>query len=164
MEGAEPVVKYDASPKDLKVLSSETLKKRTKQLKQKGKRKPYLPNLDNKKNLKQIGESAEECVMKYLINHNYANIYKASDDNEGLHYDIRFTDENGNVKFIEVKSFDNGKFHLSKSQYDFGQDNHEDYEIWLVIDNKDIIPIKDFYVNAKYDAIVSEYVVYLELE
>ena len=102
--------------------------------------------------------------MKYLKDNKYTNIYKVTDDNEGLHYDIRFTDEIGNIKFIEVKTFNTGMFYLSKDEYDFGKLHQEDYEIWLVKEGKTIIPIKDFFANSKYHAITNEYIVYLDIE
>ena len=103
-------------------------------------------------------------MIQYLKDKNYTNIYKVSEDNEGLHYDIRFTDEHGNIKFIEVKTFNTGMFYLSKDEFNFGEQNQEDYEIWLVKNGKTIIPIKDFYTNSKYQPITNEYSVYLDIE
>ncbi|WP_055435784.1 sacsin N-terminal ATP-binding-like domain-containing protein [Lacinutrix algicola] len=149
---------------ELEVVSSEKLKLKTNQFKRAGNRKPFLPGKENKGKLKQIGNASEDCVMKYLKDNNYSNIYKVSDDNEGLHYDIRFTDEKGNIKFIEVKTFNTGMFYLSKDEFNFGKENQGDYEIWLVKNGKTIIPIKDFYTNTKYQPIANEYIVYLDIE
>ncbi|MFD1162054.1 sacsin N-terminal ATP-binding-like domain-containing protein [Hwangdonia seohaensis] len=156
--------KNQSQTNELEVVSSEKLKQKKTPFKGAGNRKPYLPGKDNKGKLKQIGNASEDCVMQYLKDNNYTNIYKASEDNEGLHYDIRFTDENGNIKFIEVKTFNTGIFYLSKDEFNFGEQNQEDYEIWLVKNGKTIIPIKDFYTNSKYQPITNEYIVYLDIE
>lgn len=156
--------KNQSQTNELEVVSSEKLKQKKTPFKGAGNRKPYLPGKDNKGKLKQIGNASEDCVMQYLKDNNYTNIYKASEDNEGLHYDIRFTDENGNIKFIEVKTFNTGIFYLSKDEFNFGALNQEDYEIWLVKNGKTIIPIKDFYTNSKYQPITNEYIVYLDIE
>lgn len=160
----EKQVKNELDTNDIEVVSSDNLKQKQKQSKGGGKRKPFLPGKENKGKLKEIGNASEDVVVKYLKDNKYSNIYKVTDDNEGLHYDIRFTDENGNIKFIEVKTFNTGMFYLSKDEYDFGKQHQEDYEIWLVKDGKTIIPIKDFFTNSKYHAITNEYIVYLDIE
>lgn len=148
----------------IKLGSSDNLKEKVKKKRKAVKRKPYLPKQKENTKLKEIGDASEECAMKYLKDNNFSNIYKASDDNEGLHYDIRYTDDYGTIKYIEVKTFNNSMFHLSKDEFEFGKENQEDYEIWLVKNNEEVIPIKDFYTNTKYNPIASEYEVYLDLE
>jgi hypothetical protein len=160
----EKQVENELDTNDIEVVSSDKLKQKQKQTKGGGKRKPFLPGKENKGKLKEIGNASEDVVFKYLKDNKYSNIYKVTDDNEGLHYDIRFTDTNGNIKFIEVKTFNTGMFYLSKDEYDFGKEHQEDYEIWLVKDGKTIIPIKDFFTNSKYHAITNEYIVYLDIE
>lgn len=98
-----------------------------------------------------------------ILNPEFQDVYFASQDNEGLHYDLRYTTSDGRIKYIEVKSFDFDYFHLSKDEYDFGKANIEDYEIWLVQDEQNIIPIKDFYTNSKYIINSQEYLVHLEI-
>ena len=67
------------------------------------------------------------------------------------------------VKYIEVKKFDNGRFFLSKPEFDFGKSEEDNYEIWLVKNNKQIIIIKDFFTNNKYKPVISEYEVFLDV-
>src|SRR5690606_8240365 len=122
------------------------------------------PKAKDEKKLKEIGNSSEKFVYDFLLNSpDYKDVYLASEDNEGLHYDIRYTDNQNVVKYVEVKTFDYGFFHLAKSEYDFGVNNKEDYEIWLVNDKKNIIPIKDFFTNNKYEVLPNEFLVYLEI-
>ncbi|MEO8254668.1 MAG: DUF3883 domain-containing protein, partial [Flavobacterium sp.] len=146
------------------VVASEKLKYRQAPASLGTKKKPYFHNGDHNDKLKQLGNSSEDFVMTYLEQHNYSNIYKATEDNEGLHYDIRFTDEKGNIKFIEVKTFNNGTFYLSREEYEFGRANQKDYEIWLVNNGSIIFPIKDFFTNAKYLPVPNQFIVYLDIE
>lgn len=157
-------VKTESSINDIEVVSSDNLKQKVNHPKASEKRKPFLPGKENSGKLKQIGNASEDVVIKYLKDNKCSNIYKVTEDNEGLHYDIRFTDENGNVKFLEVKTFNTGMFYLSKDEYDFGKHHQEDYEIWLVKNGKIIIPINDFFTNSKYQPITNEYIVYLDIE
>lgn len=146
------------------LVPSEKLKYRQAPASSGTKKKPYFHNGDHNDKLKQLGNSSEDFVMRYLEQNNYTNIYKATEDNEGLHYDIRFTDENGNIKFIEVKTFNNGTFYLSREEYEFGRANQQDYEIWLVNNGNIIFPIKDFFTNAKYLPVPNQFIVYLDIE
>lgn len=124
----------------------------------------YTPEGFSAKRLKEIGDESEKIVFDYLKENGYSNIDWVSRDNEGLHYDIRYTDEKGIVKYVEVKSFDSGGFFLSKSEYEFGKSEEQNYEIWLVRNKSEIYPIKDFFSNTKYELIASEYKVYLDLK
>ncbi|RZK13234.1 MAG: DUF3883 domain-containing protein [Flavobacterium sp.] len=121
----------------------------------------YKPKDVSSGNLKEKGVNSEQIVFQELKNR-YNDVYWAAEDNDGLHYDIRYVDEEGLMKFVEVKSFDRGSFYLSKYEYDFGKANKEDYEIWLVKDKSIIIPIRDFYINPKYELMTNEYLVYLD--
>ncbi|UAB74328.1 sacsin N-terminal ATP-binding-like domain-containing protein [Mesoflavibacter sp. SCSIO 43206] len=123
----------------------------------------YTPKEKNNKGLKLKGNNSEQIVYDFLIENGYKNVDLVSDDNEGLQCDIRYTNEKEEVKYVEVKTFDNGKFFLSKYEYDFGKNNEKDYEVWLVKNKQDIIPIYDFFSNPKYITSVNEYLVHLEI-
>ena len=147
------------------IIDSAKLKPKNNSNKSKGKNKGvYTPKSKDEKKLKEIGNSSEKFVYDFLLNSpDYKDVYLASEDNEGLHYDIRYTDNQDVVKYVEVKTFDNSYFHLTKSEFEFGDNNKEDYEIWLVNDKKNIIPIKDFFTNDKYEIVSNEFLVYLEI-
>ena len=145
------------------IIDSETLVG-TKRKGSSGKKRVYTPNISKGKRLKEIGDESEKMVYDFLKNEGYASVDWVSRDNEGLHYDIRYTDNDGVVKFVEVKTFDTGRFILSKSQYDFGKNDEGNFEIWLVRNKDEIIPIKDFYTNKKYNLVASGYEVYLDLK
>nr|WP_293295749.1 DUF3883 domain-containing protein [Allomuricauda sp.] len=123
----------------------------------------YTPKERNNKGLKLQGNNSEQIVYDFLIENGYKNVDLVSEDNEGLHCDIRYTNEKEEVKYVEVKTFNNGNFFLSKSEYDFGKNNEKDYEVWLVKNKQDIIPIYDFFSNPKYITKVNEYLVHLEI-
>lgn len=123
----------------------------------------YVPKDKNGRRLKEIGNTSEQVVYEFLVRNNYKNADLIARDNEGLHYDIRYTDTEGSVKFVEVKTFDTNSFYMSKEEYDFGYLNKENYEIWLVKNKLHIIVIKDFFSNPKYIKTVNEYIVYLEI-
>jgi hypothetical protein len=147
------------------IIDSDKLKPKNISSNTKGKNKSvYTPKPKDVKKLKEIGNTSEKFVYDFLLNNSaYKDVYLASEDNEGLHYDIRYTDNQDVVKYVEVKTFDTSYFHLTKSEYDFGFKNKEDYEIWLVNDKKNIIPIRDFFTNDKYEVVSNEFLVYLEI-
>lgn len=125
----------------------------------------YIPGQTNSNGNKEKGNLSEELVYNFLkSNSDYSDVYWASLDDEGFHYDIRYTDLNNVVKFVEVKTFDTGRFFLTKDEHDFGIANEADYEIWLVHCKEHIIPIKDFFTNEKYQILPNEYLITLEIE
>lgn len=147
------------------IISSDKLKQKKIDIRLKSKYSGvYTPKHDNSRKLKEIGNSSEKLVYDHLLESEFhKNVYWASEDNEGLHYDIRYTSLENIVKYVEVKTFDNSYFHLSKAEYDFGVNHKDDYEIWLVNNKKNIIPITDFFSNKKYEVISNEFLVYLEI-
>jgi hypothetical protein len=162
-ESNNDVDTHDSASKP-RICSSENLKPKSKGSNSKNtKGGVFTPKERNGRKLKEMGNTSEKIVYDYMMANNFKDVDPVSKDNEGLHYDIRYTDENNVVKFVEVKSFDNGSFHLSKAEFDFGKNNKEDFEIWLVKNKLDIIPIKDFFINKKYITTVNEYLIHLEL-
>src|SRR5690606_14161849 len=112
-----------------KIIDSKNLKARERYSEHKNKKKGiYLPKDSQGRRLKEIGDTSEKYVYDYLKKNNFYNVDWASRDNEGLHCDLRFTDENGIVKYIEVKTFDTSRFFLTSSEYDFGLSEKDNYE------------------------------------
>jgi hypothetical protein len=123
----------------------------------------YIPKELNNRKQKDKGNIAEKIVFDYL-NENFEEVYWAAKDNEGLHYDIRYLNKENIIKYVEAKSFDNGFFYISKDEYEFGERQKDNYEIWLVQDQYKIIPITDFFHNDKYEPITNEYLVYMDIK
>ncbi|EAQ40461.1 hypothetical protein MED134_06889 [Dokdonia sp. MED134] len=150
-------------PNTTRVLSSKLLKPKKAGI-FKGSNNVFTPGEKDQRKLKIIGNTSEQIVYDELVKMRFTNVDHISKDNEGLHYDIRYTNAEGVVKYVEVKTFDTGSFFLSKSEYDFGKQNLKDYEIWLVKNKQDIIPIYDFFTNKKYQVITNEYIVHMKLD
>ncbi|MCL7762662.1 DUF3883 domain-containing protein [Polaribacter sp. Z014] len=147
------------------ILNSDSLKSRKVSVsKNKGNRGVYMPSFDDDKKKKKKGDMAEKVVLDYLYYNNYKDVDPVALFDPFFHYDIQYTNEDGAVKYVEVKSFESGSFYLSKSEYDFGLRKKENYEIWLFIQDKNkIIIIKDFFSNPKYKTTINEYLVHLEI-
>lgn len=97
-------------------------------------------NAENHNKNKQIlGKNSEEIVVVFMKENSslYKEIYHASIYNSGSPYDIKYTCAKTNkVIYVEVKSFKYGCFELSNKEFEFAKDNCDNYEIWLVADNK----------------------------
>ncbi|WP_421803917.1 DUF3883 domain-containing protein [Flagellimonas sp.] len=112
----------------------------------------------------QIGKTSEEKVYQHLCskyNKEFVH-YKARED-EGLHYDIRYSPDNGNTFiYVEVKTFSNDSFIISREEYEFGKEKKDAYEIWLV--KQDNIIIFDHKLEEKDLLVKDYYVIFSELE
>lgn len=99
---------------------------------------------DNQK--KKLGNSVEDVIKKYLLSKPdlYANVELIAKTNESAHYDIKYFDIMTNeMKFVESKYYNGYSFDLSESEREFGIENSNQYEIWLVNKNSKIFAIKD---------------------
>lgn len=157
---------FDVESIKPKIIDSNRLKRRKFSIKNKSNSVDlFMPNSNNERHKKRKGNRSEQIVFNYLkSNPQYNNVYWVSDDNEGLHYDIRYVNEHGKLKYVEVKTFDYSLFYLSSDEYNFGVDHKDDYEIWLVNNQINIIPIKDFFDNEEYKIEPNQFTVSLELE
>ena len=93
-----------------------------------------------KKNIenKELGDAGEELVRDYEIKKllekgmvNHANKVKIAEDGEG--FDVLSFDENGNEKYIEVKTTEGNEktpFHISLNEYVFCERNKGKYYIY----------------------------------
>ncbi|WP_337084680.1 sacsin N-terminal ATP-binding-like domain-containing protein [Elizabethkingia anophelis] len=146
------------------LLDSKNLKSYNPNQKIRNSNKVFTPRIQDNKTLKKIGNTSESIVFDFMKSKPevFMNLYKVSEDNEGLQYDIRYTNKNNEIKFVEVKTFNNDNFYISKEEFNFGKENYENYEIWLVKNKNEIIPIFDFFTNTKYEPIINEYIVYLK--
>jgi hypothetical protein len=123
----------------------------------------YTPNLSSNKRNKKKGNKSEKKVYAKLIElYGKDFVSWKSKEDEGLHYDIRYTKDGNNWIYVEVKSFDNGKFYISKSEKIFGENNKDKYEIWLVNGNE-LYPVELFKIED-YNIEATEFVVSLEIQ
>lgn len=113
--------------------------------------KKWKHNKNSDRVKKAAGKQSEILVMKALIN-KYPNRnvewisgYSDTPDNtDSLHYDIRYTDNSGILRYVEVKTFNNGSFILTGDEREFAMQNKQRYDIALVTGNK-VQYIKSFF-------------------
>jgi len=123
----------------------------------------YTPNsFSGKKNKKKGNKSEKKVYAKLIELYGSDSVTWKSKEDEGLHYDIRYTKDGENWIYVEVKSFDNGIFYLSRSEKIFGEENKDKYEIWLV-NNNELYPIELFKIED-YNIQATEFIVSLEIE
>ena len=128
--------------------------------------KIYQPNLQSQERLKEIGDDNEKIVYNHLIKE-YSKKYVewVSRNNEGLHYDIRFSKNEGkNWTYVEVKTFSKGSFIISASQIKFGKKNKDNCEIWLINSKKEIKILGDFFKKEKLELEPKEFYVFVEFK
>jgi hypothetical protein len=95
------------------------------------------------------------------------------DADDSLGYDIKYKNEHGIWKYIEVKAASSNYFFLSINEKDFGIANNKDFELAIVKENK-IHFINDFFIfdndtdtfenNSKYEVSEKDYVVFFEID
>jgi hypothetical protein len=137
----------------------------------------YDSSGDKEKRIK--GKAAEKLVRDKLMQLNYYNVtwVSGNSDNpkrdDSLGYDIRYTDKNGDEKFVEVKSVSSDhSFFLTENERKCGVKNREKYIIALVAEKK-IHFITDFFkfsesesfeTNSKYTTRNHNYKIYFKIE
>lgn len=124
----------------------------------------YGPSLKEMRARKIKGTHCEDIVFNHIKNHLGLTAIHSARENEGLHYDIEYWDDQNEHKYVEVKSLDAGKFYLSKDEYKFGNENKANYEIWLVSNSMNINIVNDFFDSEMYVYEPDNYVVYLKLK
>ncbi|MGI0107044.1 sacsin N-terminal ATP-binding-like domain-containing protein [Salinimicrobium sp. WS361] len=125
----------------------------------KNRKKLFSPNQDQDKKNAQKGKNSEKKVFDRLcLDYGKDFVHWKSKDDEGLHYDIRYSPDNGETyKFVEVKTFSGNSFIISREEVEFGRAKKDSYEIWLVKGDDLILfdqalkendlSVKDYYVT-----------------
>ncbi|WP_456401353.1 protein NO VEIN domain-containing protein, partial [Persephonella sp.] len=90
----------------------------------------YNPHKERK--LKEIGDKAERCLYNYLVKrYGRENVIWVSRESDSEHYDMKYKKENEWI-YVEVKTFSNDRFFMSKAEKDFADANKDRYELFLV--------------------------------
>lgn len=114
-------------------------------------RKKGTGKADSKKRAntnERSGRKAEEQVFAYLKEHNKENVKqvsgnsKSSDRDDSCHYDIQYQ-ENGRIKYVEVKSAETSEFYITKAELEFAKQNKEDY-ILAIVKNGEVSFVANF--------------------
>lgn len=163
------------------LVEKKTKPKPKQKRKNKGKRKfkgikskDYLLNEIRNKQIGDIGEKlALSWEKKRLVDLGltaYANSVEHTSElhGDGTGYDIKSFNEDGSVRFIEVKTTKlglNTEFFMSPNEIEFAQENRENYFIYRVYDLK-LNPLKGtFYIYhgdllTDYDVEPTEYMLH----
>lgn len=132
------------------------------------------PRISDKQK-KRLGRLAEKIVIKHLQNNGYKieTASQLSNDfgDDSKHYDLRYSKNNTEYRYLEVKWFGSNHFMMSKGEVKFARDHALKYDLALVVpigeDKYKIHIIKQpFYKdgNSNYiDPVPQDYVVQLEL-
>lgn len=142
------------------VVIKKTKKFKTNQLSgYKNRKKLFNPKQDQDNQNAQKGKNSEQKVFhKFCEEYGKEFVHWKSKEDEGLHYDIRYSPDKGeNYKYVEVKTFSGNSFIISREEIEFGRAKKDSYEIWLVKGNdiilfdhileEDDLTVKDYYVT-----------------
>ena len=109
-------------------------------------RKAYKHSSKSDTKKQKSGEKAElEVFHSLCVKYGKENVEHVSLDDDSLGYDIKYKNEEGIYKYVEVKTFSNGQFYLTKNEKEFAQNNFGFYELFLVSDT--ILKISDIDYN-----------------
>ena len=152
--------KVFSEPKTIEEVSlTSSFRSREKSLKEKP-RKAYKHNSDADTQKQKRGEKAELEVYRSLcLEYGKDNVEHVSLDDDSLGYDIKYKNELGIYKYVEVKNFSNGQFYLSKNEKEFAQINFGFYELFLVSDSILKVQNIDYNDDDIFQLDSSEYIV-----
>lgn len=126
---------------------------------------PFIPSGTTTNN-KKVGNRSEKLVYNTLVEkYGKENVSWKAKEDEGLHYDMRYSSDNGNKwKYVEVKTFNNYSFILSREEKKFGENNKNKYEIWLVDNQNNIYNYEIFKGEVTYELTPKDYIISIELK
>lgn len=161
-----PAPDFDNEPKPPKNIKDVELTKPSTRGFQKSKSKnPFKHSNGASTGKKARGNKSEKDVYESLVEKYGANkVTWVSKVSDGDGYDIKYINEHGITKYVEVKTYSGDKFFLSRNELEFARQYIEDYEIFLVsddilkIDNVDFDDKKRFHLESR------EYVVSLSIQ
>jgi len=123
--------------------------------------KPHKVTSSQNKRNKEIGDNAEQEVYNSLVKEfKIENVEWVSKNDDTAGYDIKYKNEAGEWKYVEVKKYSNQMFYLSKGEKEFAEENKDNYEIFLVGDDIYKIDNIDFTDSSKLTLEVEKYKVY----
>lgn len=146
------IIKKNLSTPSISI--NKAIKKRTKKYSQE----------QNKQNKKK-GDKAEKEVFNSLVEKfGKEKVKWVSNNDDNLKYDLRYSPEQGKWKYVEVKTFSNNSFYLSKNEKEFADKNKENYEIFLV--GSEIYKLEniDFSNKQQFELIIDKYQVHYKLK
>jgi len=124
-------------------------------------KKPYKHNFQKEFHQKEKGNKSEEDVYSSLVKeYGKNNVFRESNDDDSLGYDIKYKDKNNIWKYVEVKTFNGYQFNLTKNEKEFAQNNYRYYELFLVASDK-IYKLEnvDFANDSRFKLVENDYIV-----
>ncbi len=124
-------------------------------------KKPYKHNAQKESRQKEKGNRSEEDVYLSLVEeYGKNNVFRVSNDDDSLGYDIKYKNRDGIWKYVEVKTFNGYQFNLTKNEKEFASKNYRFYELFLVGNDK-IHKIEniDYENDTIFKLIENEYIV-----
>jgi hypothetical protein len=120
--------------------------------------KPYMHPGDSGTTAK--GKKSEKIAYKALVEkYGKENVFRKSNEDDSSGYDLKYRDNKGEWKYVEVKTYSGNRFYLTRNEKEFADGHKGRYEIFLVGD--EILRIKDvdFSNSNKFKLTSKEYVV-----
>ncbi|MDO6720791.1 DUF3883 domain-containing protein [Psychrosphaera sp. 1_MG-2023] len=128
-------------------------------------KKPFKHSNATNNGKKVRGNKSEKDVYESLVETYGADkVTWVSKVSDGDGYDIKYINECGITKYVEVKTYSGNKFFLTINELEFARQHTDDYEIFLVSD--DILKIcnVDFDDKERFHLESREYVVSLFIQ
>lgn len=106
---------------------------------------PYKHSSSTDDRKKEIGDSSEEHAYKYLeYKYGKGKVTWISKDDDKYGCDIKYINNDGITKYVEVKTLSGNKFHITKNELSFSKEQAGLYELFLVGEYINIIRNVDF--------------------
>lgn len=123
----------------------------------------YNSEHDAQKRLR--GKQSEYDVYHRLIEeYGKENVEYVACYDDSLGYDIKYKDLTGFFKYVEVKSYSNGQFYITKNEKEFAQKHIGFYEIFLVGEEIYRISNVDFEDTTQFTIEGNEFIVKYKIE
>lgn len=121
---------------------------------------PFKHSSGTSSGKKARGNKSEKDVYESLVETYGADkVTWVSKISDGDGYDIKYINECGITKYVEVKTYSGDKFFLTRNELEFARQHTDDYEIFLVSDDILKIDNVDFDDKDRFHLESREYVV-----
>lgn len=128
-----------------------------------GSNKPYKHPGDGQKRKK--GKKSEKIAYAALVEkYGKENVFRKSNEDDSIGYDLKYRDCDGQWKYVEVKSYSGNQFYLTRNEKEFADEHKGQYEIFLVGDEVLRIKDVDFSNSGMFKLTNKDYVVEYNLD
>lgn len=111
------------------------------------------------------GKESEQIAYVSLVEkYGVDNVFKKSNEDDSAGYDLKYKDTHGEWKYVEVKSYSDNHFYLTRNEKEFADKHKGQYEIFLVGDEIFRIKEVDFSDSSKFKLMTKDYIVWYSLD